>query len=310
MSRFYDLLRQASRSSQNVPWMMPETEESGAVGEAGLDNPETLFAPDVSAANEPDASPVQEEPVVSLAEELLQSEPVLQNGAIGTSVPVNMDNKARLIPYTADRSVVEQYRILRTRIAQQQQGKKKLKTLLVTSPGPQEGKTVTVLNLGMTFALQPSTKVLVVDADLRRGSLGTWLGVRDRPGFCDLIEGSATLEEVVLKSDQVPFHFLVRGNSKMSPGELLQQPNLPALFRKMTDRFDLVLVDSPPLGLLADSQLLASSCDAVLLVARVFVTRISALEKAIQELQRYRVIGTVLNCNTGVFSSRRYGSYY
>ena len=91
--------------------------------------------------------------------------------SIGTPTKVVMDEAARLIPHTVDPAVVEHYRRLRTKILHQQSSTQ-FKSLMITSPGPQEGKTVIVINLGLSFALLPSFKVLMVDGDLRRGSLG------------------------------------------------------------------------------------------------------------------------------------------
>jgi capsular exopolysaccharide synthesis family protein len=181
---------------------------------------------------------------------------------------------------------------------------------MLTSPGPKDGKTVTVLNLGLNFAMLPSFKVLVVDGDLRRGNLGDWLGADEHPGLSNLIEGSASLDQVILKSNETPMHFMVRGNSKTSPGELLHSSRLGEQFREIAQEFSLVLVDSPPVNLIADAQLLAHSCDAVLLIARAFATTRKGLEKAVQDLAPFRVIGTVLNAGTKDRPYRKYGYGY
>ena len=235
--------------------------------------------------------------------------PSPQNGHLGTLAKVTLDKKARLIPHMVDGAVVEYYRMLRTKIMQQQE-KKLFRSLVVTSPGPQDGKTVTVLNLGLTFAMLESLKVLVIDGDLRRGSLGQWLGVGNRPGLSNLIDGSARLEDVVLKSEEIPIKIIVRGNSKSPAAELLNSPDLAGHFRRMTESFDLVLVDSPPVNLVTDVQLLAGACDAVLLIARAFSTTRKALETAVQDLLPFRVIGTALNAGAAVTRYRRYRSYY
>ena len=235
--------------------------------------------------------------------------PTPENGRLGTLAKVTLDQKARLIPHMVDPAVVEYYRMLRTKIMQQQE-KKTFRSLVVTSPAPQDGKTVTVLNLGLTFAMLESFKVLVIDGDLRRGSLGQWLGVGSRPGLSNLIDGSARLEDVVLRSEEIPIKVIVRGNSKSPAAELLNSPQLADHFRKMAEHFDLVLVDSPPVNLVTDVQLLAGACDAVLLIARAFSTNRKALEKAVQDLAPFRVIGTALNAGATVTGYRRYRSYY
>src|SRR6185436_1365853 len=107
-----------------------------------------------------------------------------------------------------------------------------------------------------------------------------------------LVDGSAPLEDVVLESPDLPMHFILRGNSQAHD---LESSHYAAPFRKMSEIYDLVLVDSPPVNVITDAQLLAANCDAVLLVARAFSTTRKALEHAVQNLQSFRMIGTILN---------------
>jgi Mrp family chromosome partitioning ATPase len=125
-----------------------------------------------------------------------------------------------------------------------------------------------------------------------------------------LIDGSAGLDEVILKSDDLPVHFKPRGNSSISAAELLNSPRLGNCIQKIGEYFSLVLIDSPPVNLVTDAQLLASSCDAVLLVVRAFLTTRKALERTVQDLQAFRVLGTVLNCGTQAQIVGRYRGYY
>jgi capsular exopolysaccharide synthesis family protein len=197
--------------------------------------------------------------------------------------------------------------MLRTKILQERE-KAPFRSLVVTSASPQEGKTVTVVNLALSFATLPSFKVLMVDGDMRRGTLGSWLGIDDnRSGLSNLIDGSAQLEDVILKSEELPMDFIVRGNSQAHD---LSSSRYAVHFRKMMEKYDLVLVDSPPVNLITDVQLLAASCDAVLLIARAFSTNRKALEEAVRNLQPFRVIGTVLNAGEAQPSYRYNGYYY
>ena len=225
--------------------------------------------------------------------------------SIATPVEVALDPSARLIPH-AVKSVAENYRRLRTKILQLQE-EKGFRSLVVTSATPQEGKTVTVLNLGLSLATLPSFKVLVMDGDLRRGSLGNWLGVNAQcPGLSNLIEGTVQLDEVILKSDRIPIHVITRGNTQVPD---LHSSELSEHFQRLNELYDLVLVDSPPVNLIADVQLLAASCDAVLLVARAFSTSKKDFERAVRELQRFKVIGTVLNAGGSQDYYRYAGDY-
>jgi capsular exopolysaccharide synthesis family protein len=218
----------------------------------------------------------------------------VQHRQLAPPIQITFDPKARLITNAADSVVTEYYRRLRTKILQQQ-ATKPFRSLLVVSPSPREGKTVTVLNLGLTFATLPSFKILVVDGDLRKGNIGKLLGVENHLGLTNLLDGSATLGEAVLKCADVPVHILPRGNSKVPPAELLHSPQLGKQLRLVSEQFDLVLVDSAPVNLITDTQLLAGSSDAILLVARAFSTTRKSLELAVQDLSQFRIIGTVLN---------------
>ena len=298
MSRFYQALKSASRS-----------ESFGNGGWEGLQptvappdpNPEPEGGVSTATGIEvPEISPLENgrDPLAAFA--------TVQEGFFGRHADVKLDQTARLIPHAVDSAVVEHYRRLRTKIMQQH-ASKPFRSLLVTSPNPGEGKSVTVLNLGLIFALLPSFRVVVVDGDLRKGSLGKWLGVERRPGLSNLIDGSAKLEDVVLKSEESPMCFVVSGTSEAAPAELLNSGTLSGHLQRLGEYFDMIVVDSPPVNLITDTQLLAASCEAVLLVARAFSTTRKTLEKTVQELAPFRVIGTILN---GGVKARRYGYRY
>jgi len=319
MSRFYQALREASRSGMMGQSETPAGEDlapqtpgkqvpPAANGrqyplEDALDGgflnglgggmeaaapPPHMFSRE-PAAGEPAASPLR--------------------GLFRLFPKAKLDHHARALPNTVDQAVVERYRRLRTKLMQQQ-ATKPFRSLMVTSASPQEGKTVTVLNLGFSFAMLPDFKVLVVDGDIRRGSLGKWLGADDQRGLSNLIDGSASLEDVVLKADDLPVHFMARGNSQVPAAELLHSPELTSRIQAMSQYFSLVLIDSPPVNLVTDAQLLAKGCDAVLLVVRAFVTTRKSLERTVQDLQSFRVLGTILNCGTRAQLDGRYRGYY
>lgn len=274
-----------------------------ALGINAAGSPPAVNDPDIAVARVPDLA----DELAELRDDTLtESELAAVDSALGTTTAISLDPKARLIPHAADSVVAEHYRRLRTAIMQER-AEGHFGSLVVTSAGPQEGKTVTVLNLGLSFAMLPSFKVLVVDGDMRRGTLGNWLGVdQQHPGLSNLIDGSVQLDEIVLKSDEVPMHFMVRGNTQVPD---LEASQLTTHFHALTEQYDLVLVDSPPVNLIADVQLLAASCDAVLLVARAFSTTQKAFEQTVRDLSRFRVIGTVLNAGTGARYRYR-GGYY
>lgn len=326
MSRFYEALKEASRS-RSSDHALPENGNGHAFTSNGDDVPafdddEKDRSPIPGSAAERvravnGAVPAQKQAGVSsrlsaplaLTETIPGGERAAHDGSFGTRTQLMCDHRARLIPFASDSIVVEYYRRLRTKILQQH-ATRPIRSLIVASADAQEGKTVTALNLGFSFAMLPNYRVLVVDGDLRRGTIGKLLGADDRLGFSDLIEGTATLEDVVLKDDGMGPHFMVRGQSRLAPAELLHSSGLTSHFERMAAHFDLVIVDSPPVNLIVDTQSLASGCDAVLLVARAFKTTRKSLQRAVQDLSQYRVIGTVLNGGTRSQLYRKYNGYY
>lgn len=311
MGRLYDALKEAKRARQDSDRDSDKASLWEAWGIQEIDIPSVQTDPTARVSQLAETADQGTERVVEAESQEDFSAPMAasdapQNGSLGALTQAALDRKARLIPHATDTSIVDHYRRLRTKILQKRE-ENPFKTLLVTSASPQEGKTVTVLNLALSMSLLPSFRVLVIDGDLRKGSLGTCLGVSSQQaGLSNLVDGSAKLEDVVLKSEAIPMHFIVRGNSRVADAHASQ---FDVHFRRLAECYDLVIVDSPPVNLLADVQLLAKCCGAVLLVARSFVTSRQAIEKAVQELQPYNVIGTVLNASE-VKRPKSYYGYY
>ena len=304
MSRFYEALKQASRSL-NV--------QQEITGAGNPDIAPILNEPEVSETAEiADLSPLSAGEAFSAS-----SEPAISVQAVAPSAPLGvatdavLDKRARLIPNAEEPVILEHYRLLRTKIMQAR-AEKMFQSLLVASAIPGEGKTLTTLNLAFAFAMLPSFKVLVVDGDIRRGNLSRSFSVESLRGLSNLLDGSARLNETVRKSAHIPFWYVTCGNSRLPAPELLalETSRWPALVRKMREHFDLIVVDSPPVSLVADAQLLAAGCEAVLLVARAFHSSCEALQKVSQEFRTSRVIGTVLNGSLTEGSYRRYRNYY
>ena len=307
MSRFFDALKHANKSLNS---------DRDNVEKDALDFSAILNGHEVGGASgEPTTAAVEQEPALhpttsglASAEQVMRADHGSQNGTIGLSIEAVIDPRARVIPNSVESEIVEPYRHLRTRILQQRT-EKTFHTLLIASSEAKEGKTVTLLNLAYVFSMLPSFKVLVVDGDIRSGQLSRCLGISDRPGLSDLLEGSSILKDVVLTSNEIPFSFIARGNSRLSPPELLHSSRWVNHAKRLSEHFDLVLVDSPPVTLVTDAQVLASGCDAILFVARAFRTSREALEKMTRDFQRHRVIGTVLNGGQDIRGYRKYRIY-
>jgi capsular exopolysaccharide synthesis family protein len=183
-----------------------------------------------------------------------------------------------------------------------------VKTILVTSPGPREGKSLTVANLALTIA-QTGVRVLVVDTDLRRPTVHRLFGYRRSPGLSELISSDLSdIEGFVRNTYADNLYIITCGNLPSNPVGVLGSEKMKQLIEKVKDRFDIVLLDSPPLMAMADSSVLATESDATLLVLQVGQTKRRIANQAKELLQKLNtsVSGVVLN---NIDYSKRYGYY-
>jgi protein-tyrosine kinase len=213
---------------------------------------------------------------------------------------------------------VEQFRSLRSRI-QEFRDLRSLKTVLVSSGLPQEGKSFIAVNLAINLARHKSSKVLLIDGDMRCSSLHHYLGSEFHPGLPDYLSGKATLQEVMQcpedAKDRDPAMNAVLNNIAFIPGgdggdlaaDLSASKRFDELLTTVAPYFDWIIVDSPPVLLVSDAVNLARACDAVLLVARSGVTTFPDAQRAQQELKASNIIGFVLNA---VDKPPMSGSYY
>jgi succinoglycan biosynthesis transport protein ExoP len=200
----------------------------------------------------------------------------------------------------------EAFRILRTNI-QFSSVDRVVRTLLVTSTVPQEGKTAIVANLGAVIA-QGGRKVLLVDADLRRPRLHRALEVPNRVGLSSLMLGGEDLQECIAETGIANLHVLPSGPLPPNPSELLGSQRMQDLLHELAQQADVMLIDSPPVLPVADAAVLARRVDGVLLVLEAGRTRQEAARRAVENLRQVgaNLIGVVLN---GV-TTRRGGYYY
>jgi capsular exopolysaccharide synthesis family protein len=203
--------------------------------------------------------------------------------------------------------VAESYRHLKTNL-QHIRVDVPLRCLVVTSANPKEGKTTTLANLGVSFS-QSEKKVLLVDGDLRRPSLHAYFGLKHAPGLTDVLYGKVTLTEAV-KTNVVPnLDVLASGSGCPNPAEALGSNKMKELIAQLKQKYDIVLIDSPPLLAVTDASVLATETDGVLLVASSGTTRAPELDHIAESLSTIgiKMMGVLLN----KFDIRDvYGSYY
>jgi polysaccharide biosynthesis transport protein len=171
------------------------------------------------------------------------------------------------------------------------------KILLVTSALPGEGKTTTTVNLGATLASLGS-KVVIVDCDMRRPSCHRAAGVKNSPGFVQCLTGRVQLSEAILPVNGVPnLSIIPCGPIPPNPAEVLSSPLTAELLKRLLAEFEYVLVDSPPILSVADSRILATITDAVVLVTRAYETPYEVVRRARGLLYGAgaRILGVALN---------------
>jgi len=176
--------------------------------------------------------------------------------------------------------ITENYRLIRANLRFNGMGKNGEatagQTLLVTSPEPGDGKTTTAVNLAITITLS-GHKVLLIDADMRRPNGHQLLGLSRGPGLAEVLSGARAAADVVQDTVVDGLSFLSAGTSSMPPTELLDSERMRALLAASEQRFDVVIVDTPPVLAATDPIVVAPHCDAVLIVASADQTDFRAL---------------------------------
>jgi capsular exopolysaccharide synthesis family protein len=192
-------------------------------------------------------------------------------------------------------TAAEAYRTLRTNLIFSQTGRA-LKSVIITSASPGEGKSTTSSNLAAAFA-QQGMRVLLVDADLRRPTLHTIFATPREPGLTQVLVGQMELAAAVRDTTVPGLSLLTAGVLPPNPAELLGSPVMRELLRTLVDGYDMVILDTPPVMAASDSSVLASMVDGVVLVVRAGRTERSMAQQAVRQLSSVgaRVLGAALN---------------
>jgi len=170
-------------------------------------------------------------------------------------------------------------------------------TLLITSPGAREGKTTLASNLGIAMA-NAGQKTLIVDADLRKPMQQRVFAMKDTgKGFTDLLAGTAELSEAIRPSKVRGLDVLPSGPNVGNPSEMLNGPAFPAVLQRLRGMYDRIIIDSPPVGLVTDGQILAAMCDLTLVVLRAGQSTRQVTQRARDALYTVgaRIAGAVVN---------------
>jgi protein-tyrosine kinase len=223
-----------------------------------------------------------------------------------------------LLPAVSERGrVIEQFRNLRSRLYELRD-QKPLKSILIVSGLPQEGKSYVAINLAISLARNKASRVLLIDGDMRRSSLHKVLGCERNPGLTNFLAGTASVLDVLqrplpaetntpLPSGLGSLTFLAGGDESDKAADLSSNRRFGELIAAVAPSFDWIIVDSSPVNLVSDGINLSRACDGSLLIVRDSVTRLETAQRALNELRASRPLGVVLNAAENLPSI---GGYY
>lgn len=250
--------------------------QSAGAPPGGLRPTYTFLGPAPAAAPEPGAAP----------------EPPPQAEVVPPPAPLTTLSLTQ-----AGSAVAEAYGVLQTNIAFSFQDRS-VRTVVLTSALPGEGKTTNAVNLSITLTRR-GWRVLLIDADLRRGSVHRALDAPREPGLTEVLRGALPFARACRSVDIEGhvLHYLSTGSAVPSPTGLLDSDAMRGLVARLRDDYDLIIIDSPPANIVTDAAVLSAMADGVVLVARVGVTEAGAIGTALRHLRHVRapVIGVVLN---------------
>lgn len=303
MSHIFDALRrsESERSGAASPGLQSVTELLQRTEAQMQRESSTLFEESARSDAPEEHRPASRQALETRAAGTLTAEapPVPENQWEGTrqfqGARMSLSALSRLVSVVdKDSPAAEAFRLAAVRLKQLQR-QRPLRKLLVTGTIPEEGKTFSSANLACTLAAGGRQKVLLVDGDLRRPSLPSLFGLEPLPGLTEWLMGRQSLTASIYQLNSAGICILPAGNAPGNPLELLQAGKLPALMNDLSNWFDWVVVDSPPVLPLADTSVWVRLTDGILLVTRRGTTEKRKLQRGLEALDPAKLIGTLIN---------------
>jgi protein-tyrosine kinase len=222
----------------------------------------------------------------------------------------------RLVALTEPSSqLAEEYRAIRTTLLARWEHRRNL-VHTITSATPQEGKTITSLNLGLIMAELRNRKTIVIEADLRLPTFNKLLHLGESKGLIAYLRGEASLGQIIQKLENNPLHVITAGSRASNDAvQLLSNQRMASLLKVLRSKYDHVIIDTPPVIELADAGILGGLSDEVMLIARISRTPKPLIEQALRALRNYNapvagVIATDQERGKNRYHYYRYGYRY
>jgi capsular exopolysaccharide synthesis family protein len=212
-------------------------------------------------------------------------------------LPLTVSSQSRLVSLTEqDSPAAEAFRLLGVRLRDLGRTRT-LKKILITSTIPKEGKTTIAANLACTLARATQQKILLLEGDVRRPALSQMLGLKGNPGICEWLRGDHKLSSCIYQLEGSGLWFMPAGSSPQNPLEVLQSVKLNALMSQLSEWFDTIVIDSPPVLPLADTSVWMRLADGIIFVVRQGTSEKKQLQRGLEALEPQKLIGALLNCS-------------
>lgn len=308
MSKIFQALRKTQGEMADLTLPMVETETGGALHrseeiEESASDEESAALREIEGYSEEDEEPAANE---RLRDEGLPSP--LMPGEWRT-LPARIRADAPILPFQAGHSREgEQYRIARTKIIQHPD---QPRLIVISSAGSGDGKTVNAINLAGALALKSDSQVILVEGDMRRPTMASLFGLPAQPGLSEYLSGKCGFDDMIVRIEQFPNLSVVpAGRAGANPTELLDSRRWSEACAEFRRRSRFAIIDAPPMGTVADYDLIEANCDGVVFIVRPDCTNRKACLESLASISRDKLIGVLINCAQDWFLWKKQDRYY
>lgn len=217
-------------------------------------------------------------------------------------------------------NIKEAYKTTRTNIMFALNENEGSRVVALTSSIPGEGKTLTIINTAVSFAMT-GAKVLLIDCDLRKAKIHKYMLTENKVGLSNVLGGFDKLEDSIKTSEQYGFDYITAGHTPPNPIELLSSSKMEKILNQLREKYDYIFLDTPPVNIVADTAAMSKMTDGILFVVRHKYTTHDMIYKAVSSLEfvNAKILGFVLNdvdlssytyTGKNKFKNYRYKNYY